>query len=421
LLPRFSEKDILVIKAMEIMNARLLFSLGVASLLASASAADLVLQKVPALTIEQAPLYPQNLARVDLGAQIDVTPKTDPAQSAFLLSGDPKAACLLSPGAHTFLVSLARIEQINSLAFINVDAKGTMTISTSSANLGTSSPQWRDAGKYELRNGSLNARIGPVEAKYLRLTFNVTEPGRLSVLGVYGLAGVADFTKPRPRRAIEGEISRVNYNLTDLHTKARALYVSSGAETRLANRMIDDQSATSYSFAINDNAPAAIIDLGREMSLRRISVLTSASGGTVNFYVLSAIPVNASVAGDTLRIDEGMLAGMKSVGSANDDGTGRAAIDFAETSGRYVMVKWSGVNPNFSVAEIATFGRAPANLLFAANNAIDPKNVGDGKDGKDAKDFKDIPAEGPPAEGPPPALPQPPPFVFIPQIVPTSP
>jgi hypothetical protein len=427
LLPRFWEKDILVIKAMEIINARLFLPLGVALVFASvtsASAADLLLQKVPALTIEQAPLYPQNLARIDLGAQVEVTPKADSAQNAALLSEDPKVAYSLSPGTRSVLISLAKIERVSSCGFVNADAKGSVAIATAIANLDPASPQWRDAGKVDLSNGALTTKIGPTEAKYVRLTFDVTGAGRLSELGVYGIPGVADFTTPRPRRVIEGEIAQASYNLTDLHTKARVLYVSSGVDTRWSNRMIDNQPSTVYSFAASDNAPAAIIDFGREMTLRRISVLSSPGAGTANFYVLDALPVSTANTPDTLRLDEGMLAGMKLVGSANDDGTGRAAVDFPETSGRYVLVKWSlGAPSAFSVAEIAAFGRAPANMLFAANRAIDPKSVGDAKDGKDVKDFKDIPAEGPeaPAEGPSLGLPQPPPFVFIPQIVPTSP
>jgi hypothetical protein len=429
LLSKLGGKDILVIIDMEIIKARRSPLLGAALILAfvaSAPATDLVLQKVPALTIEQAPLYPQNLARVDLGAQVEITPKADPTQSIALLSGDPKAGYALSPGEYTVLISLGRIEHVGSLSFVNAGARGTATVATSNANLAVGSPQWREAGKSDLNNGALSTKIGPAEAKYVRLTLKITEPGRLSDLRVFSVAGVADFTMPRPRRAIAGEIAQINYNLTDLHTKARALYVSSGVEPRLANRMIDDQPATAYSFAVNDNSPAAIIDLGREMALRRISVLSSPGSESVSFYVLNALPgegASAVNAGETLRLDESAFAGMKSVGSASDDRTGRAAADFAETTGRYIVVKWSSTSPNFSVAEIATFGRAPANMLFAANRAVDPKNVSDAKDGKDVKDFKDIPAEGPeaPAEGPAPGLPPPPPFVFIPQIVPTSP
>ncbi len=449
LLPKNGEKNILIIKPMEIISTHLA-RLGSVLLIAtagSAPAADLLLQKVAPLTVEQAPRYPQNLARIDLGAQAQATPQSDTGK---ILSGDPKATYELNSGESTLLISLGKIEHIDSIAFLNSGAQGTVAIATANANLSATGSQWRDAGRRGLGNGALNAKVGPTEAKYVKLTFNIQQPGRLSGIGVFGAPGVADFTMPRPRRAIEGEIAQVNYNLADLHTKARALYVSSGDDLKLANNMIDDQAVTSYTFAANDSTPTAIIDLGREMSLRRISVLSTASAGTANFYLLSALPVGgreataetkpagapsgsavlegtpAANVPDTLRLDEGAVAGLKSVGSASADASGSVAVDFPETSGRYVMVKWTrSSSDNFSVAEIAAFGRATTNMLFAANRAIDrsDKNVGDGKDGKDAKDFKDIPAEGPeaPAEGPPPALPPQPPFVFIPQIVPTSP
>lgn len=440
LLPKKGENNILIIKPMEIISARLAKSLATASFFGvalSASAADIVLQKVTSLTVEQAPRYPQNLARIDLGAQ--TTPDS-------LLSGDAKAAYELKPGANELVVALGRIEHIDTICFGNVGAKGRVSIATANANLGAASPQWRDAGRQELAEGVLRAKVGPTEAKYVRLTFNAAQPGRISNLGIFGPAGVADFSMPRPRRAVEGEIAQVNYNVADLHTKARALYVSSGADLTLANNMIDEQPATSYAFAANDNSPAAVIDLGREVSLRRISVLSNPGAGTANFYVLSALPAGgreakaetmlagapSGLSGNasdpaSLRLDEGMMAGLKSVGSASDDGSGRVAIDFPETSGRYILVKWSRAasSGSFAVAEIGAFGRATANMLLAANSVIDrsDKNMADAKDGKDGKDAKDIPAEGPeaPAEGPPPALPPQPPFVFIPQIVPTSP
>ena len=126
---------------------------------------------------------------------------------------------------------------------------------------------------------------------------------------------------------------------------------------------------------------------------------------------------------------------MKSVGSVVDNGTGRAAIDFPETMGRYVMVKWTPATPNdsaFSVAEIAAFGEGKGGKLVALNTTAssregiesDGKTIVDGKDLGEGKDFgKEMPEEGPeaPGEGPPPNLPQPPPFTFVPLIVPTSP
>src|SRR5207244_4605423 len=104
-----------------------------------------------------------------------------------------------------------------------------------------------------------------------------------------------------------------------------------------------------------------------------------------------------------------------------------------ETTGRYVMLAWvpPTLNANFSVAEVAVFGPASSAKLLAANtsgnNAADTSDDKSVRDSKDTKDFsKEIPGEGTaeeqaPGEGPAPELPRPPPFVFIPKVVPTSP
>jgi hypothetical protein len=400
----------------------------------STSSADLVLQKVPPLTVAQAPNYPQNLARFDLGAQIESDVEADASSSVPFLSGDPASVYALRTGTTRLLISLAKIENINSVAFLNREAKGTVTIALSSAKLSPDSPQWHDAGQQELSSGLISASIGPAEAKYVRLTFNVRIPGRIGNLGIYSAAAVSDFTMPRARNISAEALAKANYNLADLHAKARTIFVSSGDDLQLAQNMIDGQPGTSYTFAANDAAPAAIIDLGRSVPVNRISTFSTPGSAVVRFYVLDTLPGdsigNPAVA---LRIDPQTLAAFKIVRTGSDDGSGRVAVNFEETTGRYVMLAWtpSTQDPNFSVAEVAVFGPASNARLLAANTSgnnasatSDDKSV---RDFKDTKDFsKEIPGEGPaeeqaPGEGPAPELPRPPPFVFIPRVVPTSP
>jgi hypothetical protein len=404
----------------------------------SVSAADLVLQKVPPLTVAQAPNYPQNLARFDLGAQIESDVPDDATSSVPFLSGDPASVYTLRTGTTRLLISLAQIENIDSLAFINSEAKGTVTIAMSSAKLSPESPQWHDARQQELSTGLISARIGPAEAKYVRLTYNVSGPGRIGSLGIYSAAAVSDFTMPRTRKIAAGRsadaMAKANYNLADLHTKARTIFVSSGDDLKLANNMIDGQPGTAYGFAANDAAPTAVIDLGHSVHVNRISTSSSPSSGAVTFYLLGALPGNnTGNPGSSLRIDQQTLAGFKTVGTGNDDGSGRVAVNFEETTARYVMLVWkpSTGNANLSVAEVAVFGPPSNARLLAANTiANNPSDTSDDKtvrDSKDTKDFsKEIPGEGPaeeqaPSEGPAPELPRPPPFVFIPRVVPTSP
>jgi hypothetical protein len=271
---------------------------------------------------------------------------------------------------------------------------------------------------------------------------------------------------PRPRKvsldAKQESLALVTSNLTDVHAKARALYVSSGGDAKDANNMIDDQPATIYTFAGSDANPVAVIDLGKTSSLRRISAIYSPRKGNVDFYVLESLPLGskseseqlsasalqkgapagqtpaATAAVDlpqTVSIAEDAFRDLKPVGSvANSEGEGRAAIDFPETTGRYIMVRWNSAAPSdtpLSVAEVAAFGGTkPAPQIVAFNEERSNGGLGDGKtllqgDGKTILDDKDMPVAGlepePPAEAPPPGLPQHPPFTFIPEIVPTSP
>ena len=193
--------------------------------------------------------------------------------------------------------------------------------------------------------------------------------------------------------------------------------------------MIDGQAGSAYAFAANDTTPAAIIDLGRVLPIKRISTFSTSGSAAATFYVFDTLPGdNGANPPETLRVEPQLLAGFRTVGAGADDGIGRVAVDFQETSARYVMVAWtpSGPTPNFSVAEVAVLGPVTSSTLLALNRnseRADHKNV---RDSKDAKDFsKEFPGEAPgeeqpPAEGPPPALPRPPPFVFIPKVTPTS-
>jgi hypothetical protein len=440
-------------------------------------AQDVTLHKVPPLTVEQAPLYPENLARFSLGAQLQVIPDASAraalqlssmsqdqnSSAAALLCDDPTVGYGLQIGTTTIFVSMPNIENVENLGFLSEGGRGTVSIATSNAHLPADSPQWRNAAQQELTSGSVKTKIGPVEAKYIKVTFNMTEPGRIAGFGLYSTPAVSDFTMPRPRQvSLENKpenVALISSSAIDVHAKARALYVSSGGDPKDANKMIDNQMATSFTFGGNDVNPVAVIDLGRDSKLRRLSASYSPRKGTVEFYVLKSLPVAAKAENDQLKADalqkgapagqtpaatattefatdlnltQAMFSNLKPVASVtNSEGEGRAAVDFSETSGRYVMVRWSSPSSQtpLSVSEIAAFGGTKATAvapMLAANEETASRNYTDGKemsDGKSLVDNKDIPAEAPeaPGEGPPPSLPYAPPFTFIPEVVPTSP
>ena len=223
----------------------------------------------------------------------------------------------------------------------------------------------------------------------------------------------------------------INYSVANTR-QARALYVSSGNDLKLANSMIDNQSATSFGFSAEDNSPTAVIDLGKVSTVRRLSATYSARPGSIDFYVMKSLPGAAGDnSPDTWKLDEKTFASLKPVGSVVDDGTqGRASIDFPATTGRYVMMRWtpaSHADSAFTVAEVTASGPDQKNLIASSRNfssaTTERKVAADSKDVADSKDLgdsKDLPEVAPPAEGPPPPLPNPPPFTFIPQLEPVS-
>jgi hypothetical protein len=433
--------------------------------------ADVVLQKAPPLTVREAPAYPENLARYHFGADVKAVPqsaslaklqlslnaKDQNISAAALLCDDPTTGYQIPLGESSILISLPNIENIQSVSFLNDGAQGDLTIAISNADVPDSSPEWRRVENGAISRGTVAAKIGPGEAKYIKLKFNITQAGRIAAFGVYATPALSDFTMPRPRKVSFEDNSAgfalINFNFSDVHAKARGLYASSG-DVNQVNYMIDDQPATAYQFARDDAAPTAVIDLGRERNLSRLAATYASQSGSIDFYVLRGLPVDRSEesssngAGvqqisnfgqgtdlpDSLKISEVEFAGLKPVGSVISVGEGRAAVDFPAVVGRYVMLKWhpaAAHGERFSIAQVAAFGPAKRIGGFAkeaeGDQRIDGKETIDAKEGIDGKrilDNKDIPAEGPaeaPAEGPPPALPLVPPFTFIPEVPPTSP
>ena len=411
-------------------SLRCVFACCLAVALATArSDAELVLQKVPSLTVADAPRYPQNLAQLDLGARLMAEPNAN--LSAALLAADPISVSPLEKGVTTLLISLPQIENVDTVSFSNEGSDGSVAIATASANLSPGSPQWHNGERRAISNGLMSFRVGPTEAKYIRLVFYVRNAGRIGNFGVYSAAPVSDFTAPRSRKIpSQDSAGRVpNINLADLHGQARVIFVSSGSDVRLANNMLDHQAGSNYVFAANDTVPAAIIDLGRGVPINRISSLSTSRVASI-FYVFDALSADTFASWPQIfHVDPQRLPGVRTVGRAADDGTGRIAANFQETTARYVMVAWtpSAQVSNFSVAEVAVLGPLTNSTVLALNRVSERSDDKIVRDSKDAKDFsKEIPAEGPaeaqpPAEGPPPPLPRTPPFVFIPRVVPTSP
>ena len=137
------------------------------------------------LFAQQAPVYARNIARFDLGARVD-----DKIAEAALISNRPTFGYSLSDGKTELVLSLSKIENIDTVSFVNNGANGTVTISTSNSKLALASSQWHPIGKQNLTAKITKIKLGPTEAKYVKFSFDVSTSGRISNLAVYPTASL---------------------------------------------------------------------------------------------------------------------------------------------------------------------------------------------------------------------------------------
>jgi hypothetical protein len=97
----------------------------------------------------------------------------------------------LETGKTTIVVSLSSTETMSALSFLNNGAKGVVTVFASPVNLPSSSKRWQQVATSSLVDGAVKSLVRPNEARYLKLSFDVTQPGEVSRFGVQTAATVA--------------------------------------------------------------------------------------------------------------------------------------------------------------------------------------------------------------------------------------
>ena len=324
----------------------------------------------------------KNLARMNCGAKIEcITPDgrastvpnaSEQTQSAAaLIMDDDTLSCPLQEGETTFIISLPNTSMLDRFKFVNENAaaRGELKIAVSNYQLPAASSKWVEVdGRIAFTKKRLfNLSMVGVEARYVKLSFNVEKGGRIASLGLYGDETLQRFAQRQHNiswvsqtvatRAISRRPEdRLNFNFANLYAKARVVYVSSGIAPA-ARRMIDDDTETGFRFAPNDPHPTTIVELAESERLNRVSARYQMAAGRFDVYLLNK-----------LAADPGDLGGLSPVASVTDhEAGGKAAVDFDAQGARYVALRWTpataGEDQTFEVAEINAFGDMPLAML----------------------------------------------------------
>ncbi len=320
----------------------------------------------------------KNLARMNCGAKIDcITPdgrlvavptaSEKNSSATALIMDDDTLSCPLQEGETTFIISFPKTSLLDRFTFVNENAgvQGEMRIAVSNYRLPADSPKWTDvSGKTEFTSKRLfNLSMVGVEARYVKLSFNVAKGGRIASLGLFGGVsldkyanrqdGLTRVSNPLPTHRIE---DMLNFNFANLYAKGRIVFVSSGAVAAAPN-MIDDDTMTAFRFASSDPQPTVIVELASLERLHRVSALYKMQAGKLDVYLLNELGINPAE-----------LTGAKAIASVADwDAEGKAAVNFDPQGARYVALRWTPATPDhpqgFEVAEINAFGDMPLAML----------------------------------------------------------
>ena len=142
----------------------------------------------------------KNLARMNCGAKIQCIlpedtprpsrPKADGQGAAALIMDDDTLSVPLEEGETTFIITLPTTSLVDRFSFVNENAaaRGESQDRNLKPPIAAASKKWVEVdGQISFTDKRLfNISLMGVEARYVKLSFNVEKGGRIASLGLYG-------------------------------------------------------------------------------------------------------------------------------------------------------------------------------------------------------------------------------------------
>ncbi len=280
--------------------------------------------------------------------------------------------CNLNEGRSTFVVKLRETALLDRFTFVNENAlaAGELKIAVSNYQLPATSTKWMDVdGTITFSHKRLfKLSMVGVEARYIRLSFDVTRAGRIAALGVFGTSSAAasgENNADTRQVALIGHGNRQprsagGFDWATKRADARVVYVSSNPGPATA-RMIDERADTAFRFASSDISPTVVVELAETERLNRVTARYKMhSVGRLDVFLLNNLPPPPP----NLRHE----VPVASTGKQN--AAGEAVVNFDPAGARYVALRFTPDDPanvtdGVEVAEIHAYGDTPQAIIEA--------------------------------------------------------
>lgn len=338
-------------------------------------APDIELHQLPPPDKAALAKVPKNVARWHMGTTLTrvadgttIEPQTADTFSEGALLADNETRTLDLPVGRTeYVMELAEFHKLSHAFLASNGAVGTISLAAADVALAPDSGEWLPLGSptpFDPANPA-SLEFPVTEAKYVRITFDISEPGAVGNFTLQGTTSVAET----PFNAEQYDIDQVKnlkeeetvaFDFASLHAGSSVSHVS-GGDLGGAQAMIDDDTETAFTFptSVND---AVMIQLNQTSLLDEISVLMDSGPGTLKLYTFTALPEGLDAGeGGVVTLPGGFFEENPPRHEFTfDSPTDRTSVQLVGVEARYVMLQWEGAtDAPFTVSEISVNGPVP--------------------------------------------------------------
>lgn len=346
-------------------------------------------------------VYPKNLARQHLGANLFLfnpaaqTYATTEAAAAWL-DDDVTTGWPVMAGKQYYLLALPEPAVLTNFAISAKPAAGTFNIFAGDEPAAPGAKGWTPLAKDVALEAINNKKLAhPFNrfAKYVLIETDIAEPGSLFSLYLYGEHPAMNFTLTKRDKAIDPKAIFGYFNdptaisQSSLYTGSSVTFSSGGDSFVSWQKAIDENPESATNIAAGTDTAGLVLKLNGAPDISRVAVLTGApTKGTLDFFAVPTVPEDAKSVS---------LAGLKPTTSIVLDGSGiRQGADFQATPAAALLVRWTpdAGTDALAVREINTFGSLSLGeyAVTMSPEAVAElvKNRDVSKDGKSFKDGK---------------------------------
>lgn len=363
----------------------------------------------------QLQIYPKNLARHHIGANLftfnPATQTYSPTEaSAAWLDDDITTGSPILAGQQHYLLALPEPELLMNFSISTRPTAGTVTLYAGDEPAAPGAKSWtviaKDIPIEKVNEHKLSKPFSRV-AKYLLIETKAENPSPVFSLYVYGDKPAVAYNMTKREQGIDTRAifgphvnEQTALNVAGLYTGSVVSHANAGDGFVSWQKAVDDNPESATTLTPSNDQPGATVKYSEPRNVSRIALLTdSGAKGKLDFFLVEQGDNSGAQATPTPIGERAPTA------SLSLDGTNaRQAIEFPQTKGSEMLVRWTPSNGTDSIRlrELEVFGD-PALSTYAVN--MTPEAVAEGrmadksKDGKTFKDVKDVAAIG--EEAPP--------------------